>query len=156
MNCKNKYKKYKNIKIGGSFEILPEEDIISNYYKIDSKGTQNCGIYLNKEVEKNNEILICNNRPLSDEIFKFLALPDNNSYPRLYNKFMTNNAEETKYYYLWEKMDGDLRDLFLVEIPKQVVLEIYKENQSSSSFKQPVNVYIDVLLEFFKKKVILK
>ena len=125
-------KKYLNLKqIGGKFisVIRPQSYIDANFDRIKNKGTQNCGVFLNKK--NKNQILICDKEKLPENKINFiLQHPD--IYPTLYaeiiveNKNNNNlNKNNNKYYYLWKKMDGDLRDLFTEIIPKEKLQNNY-------------------------------
>ena len=132
MSFQKKYLKYKNkyldLKklIGGAspangaksdddtFEYIEstESEILQNYTKIPNKGTQNCGVFINKS--KGNKILICDKYILDINKIEFL-LETENIYPRLYKIY--HATDTNKIFYLWKKMDGDIRDFIFEHIP---------------------------------------
>jgi len=124
MDYKSKYLKYKNKYLnlqklyGGTVENK-ESNIINGYVNLSNKGTQNCGVYIN--YKDPNKILLCNYTKLSNQQLEFLNL--NNTGLKIYPKFyqLYHSTDTNKYFYLWEKMDGDLRDFFLKHIPTRIL-----------------------------------
>jgi hypothetical protein len=144
MDYKSKYLKYKTKYInlqnlyGGANKNKTTSEIIYGYEKISNKGTQNCGVYINYKDPK--KILLCNNSNLSREQNDFLH-NDNNDlkiYPKLYESYESKDTKE--YFYLWEKMDGDLRDFFLKHIPTRI-LKKYKPGVTEEQIK----IFIDFI-----------
>jgi hypothetical protein len=120
-----------------------EDFLNTRFTKISNSGTQNCGVYTpNEEFYKENKhlpsplILICNHTKLEDTKKQFL-LENTDIYVELYREYkiteLTENQKNTKnsylsgqrnentelYYYLWQKMDGDVRQLFSKDIPSR-------------------------------------
>ena len=138
MDYKSKYLKYKNKYLnlqklyGGTIENT-EANIINGYTELSNKGTQNCGVYIN--YKDPNKILLCNYKKLSNEQHTFLNLNNNSAlkiYPRFYQLY--HSTDTNKYFYLWEKMDGDLRDFFLKHIPARI-LKKHKPNVTEEQIK---------------------
>ncbi len=97
-----------------------KDRIIQGYKKLINKGTQNCGVYY-KSTDP-NKILICNLRKIDDQILDFLIQNTRNKwklYPEFYDIYHSSDTDE--YFYLWEKMDGDLRDFFYKHIPSIIL-----------------------------------
>jgi hypothetical protein len=125
MDYKSKYLKYKTkylqlLSQNGGTKEDKKSNIINGYVNLDNKGTQNCGVYYNyKDPEK---ILLCNGTKLTSKQLEFLNLNNVDNlkvYPRFYQLYHSNDTDE--YFYLWEKMDGDLRDFFLKHIPTRIL-----------------------------------
>jgi hypothetical protein len=125
MNLEKKYLKYKYKYLllkqnGGKFLTLERDQqfIDSQFTQILNKGTQNCGVYIQKK--NKNKILICNKIKIPEDKLKFI-IENLDIYPTLYNEYIINN----QYYYLWEKMNGDVRDLFTEIIPNEYLGDDY-------------------------------
>jgi hypothetical protein len=125
MDYKSKYLKYKTkylqlLSQNGGTKEDKKSNIINGYVNLDNKGTQNCGVYYNyKDPEK---ILLCNGTKLTSKQLEFLNLNNFDNlkvYPRFYQLYHSFDTDE--YFYLWEKMDGDLRDFFLKHIPTRIL-----------------------------------
>ena len=95
---------FKQMKGGVDIQIITQDKLTKEYTEIPNKGTQNCGVF-NKN-DDSDKILICNYEPLPEYKLDFL-LQNLGIYPKLYTIF--REEKSGKYYYLWEKMDGDLR-----------------------------------------------
>ena len=158
MNFEKKYLKYKSKYLllkqnGGKFLTLERDQnfIDSRFNKIPNKGTQNCGVYI---LKKNpNQILICNLNQIPEDKLKFITEnPD--VYPTLYNEYIIKNQVnlENKYYYLWKKMKGDLRDLFTEIIPKKYLEKNYNFFYLKYN-NNPNNIY---LVDDYMKKLFIE
>ena len=150
MSYKEKYLKYKNKylelkKQQGGFIIEEieetEQNIIKDYKKLSDKGTQNCGVYI-----KDDKILVCNNNLLTPIQIDFLTKNNTENlqvYPILYKIYHSTDTNPNKYFYLWERMDGDLRDFFLNHIPEKILRKLYPYMTQQD---------IDLFIEFLKRK----
>ncbi len=141
MDYKQKYLKYKSKYLelqklyGGAIKYIerPESDIINGFVGLSNKGTQNCGVYIN--YKDPHKILLCNNSKLSDIQLEFLNLNNESGlkiYPILHQLY--HSTDTNKYFYLWEKMDGDLRDFVLKHIPTRI-LKKYKPDVTEEQIK---------------------
>ena len=127
---------------------------------ISNSGTQNCGVYIPKDefYTENNLpkplILICNHSGLEENKKEFLQ-GNIHIYVQLYREYKITELNENQrttqnssrhdpienkelYYYLWQKMDGDVRQLFSVDIPsrfleKNVEMELFTSLSSEKS-----------------------
>ena len=84
-----KYIKYKNKYLfqkqnGGKFLALKRDKqfLDSNFNEIINKGTQNCGVFINRK--NKNQILICNTNKIPEEKINFI-IDNQEIYPPLYN-----------------------------------------------------------------------
>ena len=83
-------KKYLNFKklYGGAIKNKTKREIIYGYETILNKGTQNCGVYINKK--EPNKILLCNKSKLNSNQNDFLFINRDNNlqvYPILYESY---------------------------------------------------------------------
>ncbi len=148
MDYKSKYLKYKNKYLnlqklyGGIIKYIHdiESNIINGFTEIENKGSQNCGVYINKKDP--TKILLCNKSELSDIQLDFLNLNNESGlkiYPILHQLYYSTDTRN--YFYLWEKMDGDLRDFVLKHIPTRI-LKKHKPDVTEEQIKIFIN-FID-------------
>lgn len=149
----DKYKKYKKYKKkiekitkilhnGFITKNISEQYIQNNFNKINNKGTQNCGVFL--KLNDNNKILVCSKNRMNSDDKQFL-LTNEGIYPKLYEELIElsldklTNKKINKYYYLWEKMDGDIRTLYHETIPMSVLGNNY--NIFEYKLDKPYTIY---------------
>ena len=154
LKYKNKYLEIKNNQSDDFFSVKQSQlggeigyyttsssHIKKHFNLIPNKGTQNCGVYLPKDKTQNNKILICNNTQISDIIINFI---NNNQgiYPKLFAELKTDDNNNIKYYYLWEKLNGDIRDLITNIIPKKYIPIEYYDFFYMKLYYKPQNIYV--------------
>jgi hypothetical protein len=124
-----------------------ESEILQNYTRIPNKGTQNCGVFINKS--EGNKILICDKNIFDIDIDKIEFLSKNeNIYPQLYDIYYATDTN--KIFYLWEKMDGDLRDFIFEHIPRKILKNNNCSEQEIATFIEFIakKAYTDVKIYF--------
>ncbi len=144
MDYKSKYLKYKSkylqlLSQSGGTQEGKKSSIIHGYVNLVNKGTHNCGVYY--KYKEPHKIMLCNRIKISTEALEFLHLNNINNlkvYPKFYQLYHSTDTDE--YFYLWEKMDGDLRDFFLKHIPSRMLKRHYPDLG-----EEAIKVFIDFI-----------
>jgi len=130
-------KKYDAGKIDKIDKIDKEDDYLKNWKKIDNKGQNNCGIFINSE---NNRILKCESFHIKSEelsnldldliisqkysiINSFLESGGEKLSPKIYYVKYILNGLKIHIYTEMEKLDGDITSYFLDKISESVIKE---------------------------------